>query len=100
MADGAHLTITLDPETARRLAELAADEGGRPETLAAEAVADMVNLAFDDGPERLRLGPEELRASLGAQMREIDEGKAVLIPHDEVMAGLRARIAETRAKKP
>ncbi len=100
MPDDATLTITLDPETAKRLAELAAQEGGSAEALAKEAVVDMVNLAFDDGPERLKLTDEELRASIEAQMREIDEGAAVLIPHEEVMAEMRAKIAQARARKP
>jgi predicted transcriptional regulator len=88
------------PVFLRRLAALATEEGGSPEALAAEAVADMVNLAFDDGPERLRLTEPELRASLEAQMREIDEGTAILIPHEEVMAELRAKIAKASARKP
>ncbi len=100
MPNPATLTIALPHETARRLAVLAAEEGGSPEAMAAEAVADMVNLAFDDGPERLRLTEAELRASLEVQMREIDEGKAVLIPHEEVMAVMRAKIAKASARKP
>lgn len=100
MPNPATLTIALPPETARRLAALAAEEGGSPEALAAEAVADMVNLAFDDGPERLRLTEAELRVSLETQMREIDEGTAILIPHEEVMAELRAKIARAAARKP
>jgi|CXWL01.1.fsa_nt_gi predicted transcriptional regulator len=100
MADAATLTIALPPETARRLAELAAEEGGSPEALAAEAVAEMVKLAFDDGPARLKLSPEELRTSVEAQMREIEDGTAILIPHEEVMAEMRAKIAAARAEKP
>lgn len=100
MPDDATITIPLDPKTAERLAELAAQEGGSPEALAAAAVADMVNLAFDEGPERLRLSPEELRASLEAQMREIDEGTAVLIPHEEIVAEMRAKVAQARTRKP
>jgi predicted transcriptional regulator len=100
MPDDATITIPLDPTTAKRLAQLAAEEGGSPEALAAEAVADMVNLAFDEGPERLRVSSEELRASLEAQMREIDEGTAVLIPHEEIVAEMRAKVAQARARKP
>jgi hypothetical protein len=33
-------------------------------------------------------------------MREIDDGIAILIPHDEVMAEMRAKIAAARADKP
>jgi len=93
------LAIPLDPETAERLAALAAEEGRTPEALAAEAVADLVNFAFD-GPPSLKLSDEELRASIEKQRREIAAGTAKLYSHEEVMAGARAILAKAQDAKP
>lgn len=98
MPDGANISITLDPETAKRLAELAAQEGGSPEALAAELVADYVREADDhaervrDGYPPLTISDEDLRASIEEQRRQIAAGTAVLHSHEEVMASARARL--------
>ena len=87
------LTIHLDAETAERLARRAREEGVSPEAYAAEVVAETV---ADDGFPPLNISDEELRASIGQQRRDIAAGTAKLIPHDEVMAEMRAKLAKGR----
>jgi len=99
MADDATLTITLDLQTAERLARLAQDEGVSSEQFLADLVADVVQGAFADGPPALMLSDEEFVASIERQRREIAEGRAVFYSHDEVMGEASAIIDEARAAK-
>lgn len=90
------LTITLDPETAQRLAERAREEGVTPEEFAAHLIWDVVADYDPNDLERyppLAISDEEFRASVEAQMREIAAGTAVTYSHEQVMAEMRAKIA-------
>ena len=60
------LTIELDEGVAKRVAELAADRGVAPETLAAEAVAEKF-------PPRRKLGFVSLGRSTSGQRASEDE---------------------------
>jgi hypothetical protein len=99
MADDGKITIQLDPRTAQQLAQRAQEEGVSPEQYAAEVVADIVSVDFDAPPPGFLVPEEELRASLEEQMRQIDNGEAKLIPHEEVMAEVRAIIEAAKARK-
>ena len=53
------------------------------------------SLHEDDGIEV----SDEWRAELQRRVKEIDDGKATMIPHEEVMASARAKLAEVRSGK-
>jgi predicted transcriptional regulator len=99
MPDDGKITIKLDPQTAQRLAERAREEGVSPEQYAADVVADIVGFDVDAPPPGFLVPEEELRASLTKQMRQIESGEAKLIPHEEVMAEVRAIIDAAKACK-
>jgi predicted transcriptional regulator len=92
MPDTATLTIKLDDETARRLQQLAAEGGETAEALAAEAVGDMVAMAFDDGlvPPHMRRSVEEDEAIIRETMARIEDGTAEFISHEDAMKRFRA----------
>lgn len=96
------LTIMFDPETAQRLTERAREEGVTPEEFAAHLIWDVV---ADYDPNDLGRHPplaisdEEFHASVEAQMREIEAGTAITYEHEQVMAGMRAKIADARKKR-
>lgn len=100
MPDNGSLTIKLDPQTARQLAQRAREEGVTPEQYAADLVAEL--MASDDGGAwpPLSISDEELRASIEQQRRDIAAGAAKLYTHDEVIAGARAILAKARDAKP
>lgn len=97
MPDDGALTIKLDPRTAKQLAQRAREEGVSPEEFAALVVKDTV--APEHWPP-LAISDEELCASIEEQRRQIEAGTAVLYPHEEVMAEMRAKLAKARDKKP
>ncbi|MFT3729247.1 MAG: hypothetical protein QM759_15600 [Terricaulis sp.] len=99
MADDASITIKLDPHTAAQLAALAEQEGVTPEELAAGLVAEGVALDLDLPPPGFVESEEELRASLEEQLRQIENGEGELIPHEQVMAEMRAKIEAAKARK-
>lgn len=99
MADDATLTIKLDPGTARALAARAREEGVSPEQYAAELVTEGVVIDIDAPPPGFVQSEDELRASIAEQMRKIEGGEAELIPHDEVMADMRAKLEAAKARK-
>jgi predicted transcriptional regulator len=99
MADDATLIIKLDGEVAARLSRLAKEEGATAEELAAAAVNEMVDLAFMDGPQDLKLTDKEFAASITEQRRRIAEGAAVFYAHEDVTAKTRALIEEEKARK-
>jgi hypothetical protein len=80
MPDNGSITIKLDEHTARQLAERAREEGVTPEQYAAELLVEALAFesAMDDVPPGLIVSEEELRASIEQQMREIEDGTAVL----------------------
>ena len=78
----------------------AREEGVSPEQFAADVVADVIS---DYDPEigpPLAISDEELRASVEEQRRQIEAGTALLIPHEQVMAEMRAKLAKARDSKP
>ena len=99
MPDTGSITIKLDEQTARQLAERAREVGVTPEEYATELVAEGV--APDEGEAfpPLSISDEELRASIEQQRREIAAGTAKLYTQDEVMAGARAILAKGRDAK-
>lgn len=98
MPDGS-ITIKLDERTARQLAERAREEGVTPEQYAADLVAEGIGSDLDEAPPALTISDEELRASIAEQMRQIESGEAELIPHEQVMAEMRAKLAAAKARK-
>jgi putative addiction module component (TIGR02574 family) len=54
--------------------------------------------SLDDGDD-VEISPE-WREELQRRVRDIDEGRAKLIPHDEVMQRVKARLQEVRQAKP
>lgn len=99
MADGATLTIKVDEALAGRLRRLADYEGVSVESVAADAIKDAVEHAFDD--DRLsQPGPAltqaEWKASLEEQLRRIEAGEEEIFPHEEVVRHIRGIIAEAR----
>jgi|CXWL01.1.fsa_nt_gi predicted transcriptional regulator len=101
MADSATLTITVDEALAARLKRLAEYEGVSVEAVAADAIKDVVDHAFDE--DRLALpGPPltqaEWKASLEEQLRRIEAGEEETYTHEEVMAHVRGIIAEARER--
>jgi hypothetical protein len=99
MPDDGSITIQLDPRTAQQLAERAREEGVTPEQYAAELVAEAVAIDIDTPPPGFLVSEEELRASIAEQMRQIESGEAELIPHEQVMAEMRAKLAAAKARK-
>jgi hypothetical protein len=99
MPDDGKITIQLDRRTAQQLAQRAREEGISPEQYAAEVVADIVGFDFDAPPPGFVVPEEELHASLVEQMRQLESGEAKLIPHEEVMAEVRAIIEAAKARK-
>lgn len=99
MGDDGKITIELDTHTAQQLAKRAREEGVLPEQYAAEVVADVVGFDLDAPPPGFLVPEEELHASLEEQMRQIDSGEAKLIPHEDVMAEVRAIIEAAKARK-
>jgi len=99
MPDSGSLTIKLDPRTAQQLADRAREEGVTPEQYAAELVAEAVSIDIDSPPPGFLVSEEELRASIAEQMRQIENGEAELIPHEQVMAEMRAKLAAAKAGK-
>jgi predicted transcriptional regulator len=99
MPDDGSITIKLDPQTAQQLAERAREEGVTPEQYAAELVAEGVAIDIDTPPPEFIESEAELRASIAEQMRQIESGEAVLIPHEQVMAEVRAKLAAAKARK-
>ena len=99
MADDASLTIKLDPHTAAQLAERAREEGVTPEQYAAELVAEAVAFDINEPPPGFIESEQDLRASLEEQLRQIDSGEGELIPHEQVMAEMRAKIEAAKARK-
>ncbi len=82
------LTIRLDAKLKKQLGHLAADTDRSKSYLAAEAIADYV--------AREQRTVEIIKQRLA----RVKSGKAKLIPHAEVMAGLRATInAIARSKR-
>lgn len=99
MADDATITIHIDLKLADRLKRLADYEGLPVEAVAADAVRDVVDHAFDE--DRLALPgppltPEEWRAVMEGQLRRIESGEEETIPHEEVMRRMRAKLAAAR----
>lgn len=82
------LTIRLDAKLKKKLGKLADSTDRSKSYLAAAAIMDYV--------ER----ESAIADSIKQRLAEVRSGKAVLIPHKEVIAELRARIkAVTRNKK-
>jgi len=101
MAGDASLTIRLDAQTAAELAARAREEGVTPEQLAAEVVAEAMDIDLGDlpPPPGSIVSDEELRQSIEEQMRKIENGEAELFPHDQVIAEARAIIEAAKARK-
>lgn len=99
MPDDGKITITLDPRTAQQLTVRAREEGVSPEQYAAEVVAEAVAIDIDAPPPGFLQSEEELRASIAEQMRQIERGEAELIPHEQVMAEMRAKLKAAKAGK-
>jgi hypothetical protein len=99
MPDDGKITIQLDPRTAQQLAERAREEGVSPEQYASDLVTEGIRIDLHDVPPGLVVSDEELRASMAEQLRKIESGEAELIPHEQVMAEARAKLAAARARK-
>lgn len=99
MLNNGSITIKLDPRTARQLAERAREEGVTPEQFAAELVAEAIAVDIDAPPPGLLVPEEDLRASIAEQMRQLESGEAELIPHEQVMAEMRAKLDAAKARK-
>ena len=99
MPDNGSITIRLDPHTAAQLADRARAEGVSPEQYAAELVAEAVTIDDDAPPPGFVQSEAEFRASVAAQMRKIESGEAKLIPHEQVMADMRAKLDAAKARK-
>lgn len=99
MPDDGKITIQLDPDTAQQLAERAREEGVSPEQYAADLVAEAIAIDIDTPPPGFLVSEEELRASIAEQMRQIESGEAELIPHDQVMPEMRAKLAAAKVRK-
>jgi predicted transcriptional regulator len=99
MADDATITIKVDRKVADRLKRLADYEGLPVEEVAADAIKDAVEHAFDE--DRLALPgppltPQEWREMLEAQLARIESGEEETYTHEEVMREMRQIIAEAQ----
>ncbi len=84
MSDSATLTVTLTPEMAAKLAEIAAHQQSTPDTLAAGAVADLIDREAEI-VAAIERGRAEIRAGGG-------------IPHEQVVREIREFLDAARAK--
>ncbi|MGE0742694.1 MAG: hypothetical protein AB7O98_15245 [Hyphomonadaceae bacterium] len=69
-----------------------------PEQYAAELVAEAVTAELDEPPPGFIESADDLRASLELEMRQLENGEGELIPHEQVMAEMRAELEAAKAR--